>query len=157
MTEPAAIPRPDTELPPPPAPLSPLYTPSHIVVGALLGTPMAAGVMWRANMVALGKQRAWLAVLIGGLATGLLCVVGALVTRPIGFIPVILAISLRQPARFAFPAELVASAGKRSWRRALGVTVLTTVAVLFALFAGLSVAAVLGGDPLGDASGAIAP
>ena len=131
MESSSTIPAPPQENVAPKLPLSPLFTPAQLVVATFIGSPLAAGVLWRMNRAALGLTRLWVPLVAGAAGLAALALATALFPK-LTFLPAVAAISLRPGARQAFPTELIARAGRRSWWLALAIST-----AMFAMLVGV--------------------
>lgn len=119
-------------------PTGALFSGAQIGLATFLGTPLAGGILWRANLVRIGHARPWLPVVVAAAALVLLIVAGFLLPRlPSGPVNIGVAVGLTQWARLVFPEALVQRAGRRRWWTAVGIAVAVLIPLVVTLVAGM--------------------
>ncbi len=135
----SSIPQPSLEPANVGEPTGPLFSGAQIGLATFLGTPLAGAILWRANLLRLGRARPWQPVVAAAAILVLLIVSGFVLPRlPSGPINIGLAVGATQWARLVFPQVLVERAGRRRWWTTVGIALAVVIPLAVALFGGLA-------------------
>ncbi len=139
-SSPSSIPQPPLQPANAGEPSGALFSGAQIGLATFLGTPLAGAILWRANLLRLGRAKAWQPVAAATAVLVLLVVAGFVVPRlPSGPINIGLAVGVAQWARLVFPEALVARAGRRRWWTAAGIAIAVLLPLVVALVGGMLV------------------